>query len=115
MVIAPLRDVIGKNPFATEILVICPEYSVIGRKLYKVDHTGAREAVPVPVCAKNFLDVVIFPESSEVAFDAIIYGMSPNEPPAGLGFVIKTIPSIIVKPDPILTPPSTELDAVGRL
>ena len=72
MVIAPLRDVIGKYPFATEMLVICPEYNVIGRKLYKVDQVGALEADPVPVCDKNFLVVVIFPEANAVALDAII-------------------------------------------
>ena len=113
--IAPLRDVIGKYPFATEILVIWPEYNVTGKKLYNVDQVGALETVPVPVCDKNFLAVVVFPERKEVAFDAIIYGTSPSAPPTGLGLVIETIPSIIVNPDPILTPPSTELDAVGKL
>jgi len=96
------------------MLAICPEFNVIGKKLYKVDQTGAREVVPVPVCDKNFLVVVIFPAAYDVAFDAIIYGISPKDPPGGFGFVIDTIPSIIVNPDPILTPPSVEFDAVGK-
>ena len=95
--------------------MIWPEYNVTGKKLYNVAQEGALDAVPVPVCDKNFLAVVVFPERKEVAFDAIMYGTSPSDPPTGLGFVIDTIPSIIVNPDPILTPPSTELDAVGKL